>query len=424
MNLAASTSKGFNGTWLQQEQRFSWGADKDFLLTWAVPRRGKSNRLLALLRGSRVVANLNVTASQAARANGPLTLLYALSLCGEQGSLAAIMKRAQETKHVRLHVLGVNPWLEPAMQWKEFLVGPLSAESRRLVSVFKLPETPFKGVQVSMLFNGFDAKDGNTDRWAHLQRGPLYPDAGYSQKTVPGPYHSAVSEVPDLALAINPGFAHYPGTWWPTLKKLQLHKVPIIATGYSNSFFEGSSNVRVVYEHDRAVFPELKGDDLYLPPHSSVRVHNIREDSASWSNKPEGQCMKAISTTKSDTLCNDLDGNAFVTRSAGYGVRLLTRQPFSYCDSPESQQCQSSAVVSVFEPAEGDFGSDNVAPASLLRDGLLKMLYCNDAVHHHTVNCMKVTIKDQPDAHLREMLTNATAPSVLNAILKSCSDPY
>mmetsp|Transcript_12363 Transcript_12363/g.23145 ORF Transcript_12363/g.23145 Transcript_12363/m.23145 type:complete len:469 (+) Transcript_12363:128-1534(+) len=418
VTFARSTSMGFHGTWMQRQHGFSWSEDKDYLLTWAVPPR--SNRLLSLLRGRRVVANVNVTASAAARANGPLTLLYALSLCSGHGSLPAVMKRAKETKKIQLHVVGVNRSLEPKMQWAEFLMGPLSAESRRLVKIFRLPETPFKGMKVSILFNGVgvDGKDGSLESWSDLRQHGKSPD-GYFEQVVPGPYHAAVTDVPDLVLAINPGFAHYPATWWPTLTKLRSQRVPIIATGYSNSFFEGTSNVRAVYEHDKRLRPTWRGYNLDLPPDSSVRAHRTQEDPVI-DSQPQGQCLQALSTEKFDSLCNDLSGNAFVAGRAGYGVRLEARQPFSYCDSPATLQCQSSAVLSLFEPGDGHHLGDAV-PAKFLRDGLLRMLNCNYGVRHHTLNCMTVIIKDQTDAQLQTLLANSTVPSFLNAVLKECA---
>merc|ERR1712070_273658 len=105
-----------------------------------------------------------------------------------------------------------------------------------MISFFGLPEAPFAGLNVSLLLNtesnrkSLETKEeGWRKRW-----GPFW--RGYSEMHKNGLYHEIVNETPDLVVALNPGFVHYPTKWWPTLQHLRQFGVPIIATGYANAF--------------------------------------------------------------------------------------------------------------------------------------------------------------------------------------------
>merc|ERR1719446_1552524 len=118
------------------------------------------------------------------------------------------------------------------MPWKEFLCGPLSERNRELVDAFGLPHTPLAGVRLSFLFNG-DLVSKHPHRQHH---GVMFTAVQSS-----GLYHHTLHEVPDLVMAINPGFAHYAQNWWPTLRRLHDLKVPILATGFGQSFMPVSA---------------------------------------------------------------------------------------------------------------------------------------------------------------------------------------
>jgi hypothetical protein len=367
MNFARSTSAGFQGTWQQQSQSFAWSRENDFLLTWDLPTS---------------MMQINITASDAVQANGPLTLLHAIGTC-QTGALASFLQKARESQKVSLHLVGVNSSLEPAMEWDRFLMGPLLEKHRRLVEAFNLPVTPFAGMTVSLLFSGTNRA---VDTMQEVKRSGPFPE-GYSESFVSGLYHSVVDEIPDLVLAINPGFAIYPSAWWPTLNKLHFLQVPIVATGYSGAFSANkASNIRKIYEHHRSFLPELEGQNLHL---SKRPCRNLKECLRTWSSQgkvkvhelmgdstrttPTQQCQEEASTDEVRSVCGDLDGNAFLATRAGYKVRLSTHQPFAYCDEPARNFCQSSAVVSIFEPGRVNsesFDKDQGVPATLLRDDL------------------------------------------------------
>lgn len=128
-----------------------------------------------------------------------------------------------------------------------------------------------------------------------------------------------------------------------------------------------------------------------------------------------------------ETVCRDLDGNAFLARSAGYKVLLAGPQPFAYCDAPALKQCQSSAVVSVFEPIASkqvELQDQELVPAELeqvpahvLREGLHKMLSCHNQMHSRTKRCIDAYIEEQPAWALREKFVST---DVLNAALSEC----
>merc|ERR1712014_12818 len=105
------------------------------------------------------------------------------------------------------------------------------------------------------------------------------------------------------------------------------------------------------------------------------------------------------------SVCGDLDGNAFLATKAGYKVRFSTHQPFAYCDEPSRQYCQSSAVVSIFEPdnvAAGSYDEGQIIPASILRDDLYRMMSCHSQMHSRTQRCMEAYIEERSDQDLRQ----------------------
>jgi hypothetical protein len=415
LNFAGTASRGFQGEWLEKTHRFSWNRQKDFLLTWDAASSEK---------------HVNVTASDAVRANGPLTLLYVLSMCKGNGAMASFLDAVAQRKKVHLHVIGVNPSLEPAMDWDHFLVGPLTQQEHRLVDAFNLPITPFAGMNISLLFS---ADDRVHKGQKYAVRGHAFP-RGYSESYHTGLYHLSVNQAPDLVLAINPGFALYPGTWWPTLKKLQLLRIPIVATGYSGAFgLGGASSIRAVYEHDSRMRPQIAAGKLQLPSshcgslrgclqrfasEGAVKVHRLEGAPVNRGDSNSMQCGEAGPTLEANTVCSDLNGNTFLAERAGYRAVLAIQQPFAYCDSPGLEQCQSSAVVSVFEPShtEASHHSGKV-PADLVREDLHKMMACHERMHTRTQHCMADFIQEQPDEFLQKAVLMT---EVLNSALSHC----
>ena len=62
----------------------------------------------------------------------------------------------------------------------------------------------------------------------------------------------------NLAFALNPGLAQYPDMWWPTIRKLQHQRVPLIITTYGE-------NLKLLYEYDQRVQPQCHGALCRLP---------------------------------------------------------------------------------------------------------------------------------------------------------------
>jgi hypothetical protein len=391
------------------------------MLTWDMP-------------GTR--QQLNITASDAVQANGPLTLLHAIGLCQQSGALALFMRKARDNQQVCLHIVGVNASLEPAMEWDRFLVGPLLPKHRRLVEAFNLPVTPFVGMTVSVLFS---SNNRSKDEQRDVRRLGPFPD-GYSERFSSGLYHSTVDETPDLVLAINPGFSLYPTGWWPTLRKLQSLQVPIIATGYSGAFDIGAnSNIRAVYEHQRSLSPQLDGDKLRLPgpkcktligclrsltSRGNIKLHQFSASLANPMPSFNQECRDYSPSLNAQTVCSDLDGNAYLASKIGYKVRLASHQPFAYCDDPGLKHCQSSAVVSVFEPGDAVTESpegDESVPAEVIRDDLYRMMRCHSNLHSRTRMCMESLIQQQSAEQLRQRFVMT---HLLNTVLNSCEQPW
>lgn len=216
------------------------------------------------------------------------------------------------------------------MLWKRFLTGPLSERDRELVDIFGLPHTPLAGVRLSFLFNG-----NLLSKQTHHQ----HQGQEFTSVETPGLYHRTVEEVPDLVIAINPGFAHYAQNWWPTLRRLHSLQVPILATGFSQSFVPGNA-VHALYK-------------LHGPPgkrqEKAMKLFHAKA--------PKGQ---------KKNICSDRDGNALVTRKAGYVVAKSARNPFIFCHAPNpdggfpwSFTCDGSAVFSLFQ-------SRQLQPAELI----------------------------------------------------------
>lgn len=336
--------------------------EKKYVLTWEVPpasvtAAGQQRRLI------------NVTNAEARHATGPLTLLLALRLSAENGALKSFMSKARRTGRARIHLLGVKRALEARMLWERFLVGPLSARDRHLVDTFELPRTPLAGLRVSLLFNG-DALSSDVPRH---HRG-----AKFTEAQTPGLYHLSVKEVPDLVMAINPGFAHYVQNWWPTLRRLERLRVPILATGFGQSFSPGSA-LRALF---RAGGPRerlrMKAVELYTPAGT----------------------LEGGSPTPGEgalgTVCSDREGNALVASEAGYAVRAVTRNPFVFCEASTTGHlnCQGSEVLSVLQPRwpRPRKHIPERAPSALVRKILRESLPCYPLYKRHR-RCMEQRLR-------------------------------
>lgn len=365
-----------DGVWNAEKQRFEFEPNKDFLYTWEAS-------------GSE---RINVTASDATQASGPLSLLSVLQRSeAEAGTLASRVKNAHRAGHLQVHLIGVDPTLEPMMLWHEFLAGPLPPEFQRIAKAFRLPVARFAGMNISLLFNCYSCK------WLAKRRAQFPP--GYSEAYVSGAYHDVVSEIPDLVFMGNPGLAHYPQAWGKTLKELRLKGIPIIATGYGTNTYTGPyAAMDTIY----------KSDYILTANHAAgLNIHHCK-------NMP-------ILELEGGTLCGDMAANSFVADKMGYRVQLAERNPFSYCDNPSICWCDSSTVISLLEPKPAVH--QDVDPNALLyRDVALKSAGCF-SVKDSVLSCMKNEIDwaIQPGDQLQTYVKQDFMDDLLKSAHKSCS---
>mmetsp|Transcript_27050 Transcript_27050/g.62530 ORF Transcript_27050/g.62530 Transcript_27050/m.62530 type:complete len:457 (+) Transcript_27050:65-1435(+) len=434
---AVASLQGFQGTWLEEQNRYSWNQDEDYFITWEAPP-------LSSAAAPRARAGFNMSATEAVLASGPLSVLYALTVCETHGALGKLLRKAYKTRSLNLHVIGVNTSLEPAMDWDKLLVGPVPHELHPILEAYGLPRAPFKGMKVHVLFS-YSGRSNDIHLTAR-QRGPF--TRGYSEEFVEGLYHMAVAETPDLVVAINPGFAHYPAAWWPTLRKLHASDTPIVATGYSNSFRDGVNRGSA-----GPVYKMLASTGMTVPPSkakpctslrgclqqtlepreklAAIELHSVAQLAPAGSGNADSeptrstdplptQCLaKPLQSVKVDTVCADLDGNALIADRAGFAVRLSSRQPFFYCDAPAQGLCSSSAAISVFEPrADALEVEHEQVPTSLVRDDLMKMVDCHTHKKPSSPHCLKQYIVALSSNYLTEQ---PLITEVLNRAVQACN---
>lgn len=338
----------------------------EYVLTWEVPQMLHNPVVKWQQR-------INVTNSEARKVTGPLTLLLALRLSGEEDTLKAFLDRAHQKRHARIHIIGASSDLEPLMLWKTFLCGPLSKRNRDLVDTFGLPHTPLAGVRLSFLFNG-DLVSKNPHR--------QHKDAMFTAVQSSGFYHHMIHEMPDLVMAINPGFAHYAQSWWPTLRRLQSLKVPILATGFGQSFEPVTALAAVYKVHGTS---------------KKIRLTSMKFFDA-----------KAAENSSSNNICSDRDGNALLASKAGYAVVRSARNPFIFCHwtnpnggFPWSLACDGSTVFSLLQPRK--LQSDEIipkkVPSSLVNQILRKSLPCYPEWQRHR-HCMEQLLSRKSRHHV------------------------
>eukprot|EP00746_Dinoflagellata_sp_MGD_P016033 gnl/MRDRNA2_/MRDRNA2_135964_c0_seq1.p1 gnl/MRDRNA2_/MRDRNA2_135964_c0~~gnl/MRDRNA2_/MRDRNA2_135964_c0_seq1.p1 ORF type:complete len:359 (+),score=48.96 gnl/MRDRNA2_/MRDRNA2_135964_c0_seq1:2-1078(+) len=252
------------------------------------------------------------------------------------------------------------------MAWKRFLVGPLTDRDQVLVDAFGLPRMPLAGVAVSLLFNGNELSSTNA-----TGDGGLFNEARTS-----GLYHKTVTQVPDLVVALNPGFSHYLGNWWHTLRHLWHSQVPIVTTGYGHAFSGGGFALPALYnlkydaddatpleedadDHDKTVSllsqRQSGADPATLPDIQTFPVK--QQQSASNTACAESRSFVGLPQHNA-TVCSDREGDALVAGQAGFEVLVTIKNPFVYCRplSPydSAPDCQGSEVLHVFDPRTAD----------------------------------------------------------------------
>lgn len=376
-------------SWLQVRKVFHSGVvsdvaqnqqGADYVLTWQVPQTSPH----ASQAHKQFV---NVSFSEARQLTGPLTLLFALSRSEAAGPLSLFLQRAREKRRAAIHIVGASSDLEPHMLWERFLVGPLSTRDEQIVETFRLPRTPLAGVKFSMLFNGDEINRHRRSRH-------------HGRTFTPGFYHKKVREVPDLVIAINPGFAHYAQDWWPTLRHLQGLQVPILATGFKESFMPGNALP--------ALYKVTGG-------HGGKRtISAVNFDSTGTTSRHSSEL----------NICNDQDGNELVARNAGYTKTDAGQNPFIFCHLPDPHggfpwklSCDGSAVFSVLLP-RARAKVPKKAPVSLMQQVLHRSLPCYPVWQRHQ-RCMVRRLAREPPRRLIGL--NDLVDSYLDKIAKHCS---
>ena len=230
-------------SWQPASRQYRWKNDTDFLYTWSATTPSTPEGAQAdAERTSRLAVNL--TATEATLASGPLSLLLGLRECGAY-CRDLLREVEKENRPVRLHLIGVNPALEPNMLWDEFLVGGAPAESalppvyeKKLLTAFPFLKNYvgiLKKTGVTLLFSGCC---GNDPEHKHV---PQKKNRQYKW----GGGYDGEGEAPDLVFFGNPGFTHYPQRWSKALVKLANQKhAPLISTGYGKNSFCGGSGAR------------------------------------------------------------------------------------------------------------------------------------------------------------------------------------
>eukprot|EP00930_Biecheleria_cincta_P055416 TRINITY_DN41736_c0_g1_i1.p1 TRINITY_DN41736_c0_g1~~TRINITY_DN41736_c0_g1_i1.p1 ORF type:complete len:498 (+),score=71.18 TRINITY_DN41736_c0_g1_i1:142-1635(+) len=421
--LSSIGAKFVRGSWSEDQKSFHYAksTESDLLFTWTLGR-----------------TSFNVTATEAMKWAGPLTLLEALQECS-QGVLAEILPGALLSGNFVLHVIGVSGALEPMMDWDHFLVGPLTTREALIVKAFALPVTPFAGTRVSLLFNKYENSD-------LVKRKAAFPE-GYVEQYAFGTYHEAVKDVPDLVLALNPGFAHYPQIWWATLKHLATNRVPLVATGYGETMrtvFEFFPNIASIDEHSQ--LPEAWLNNSYpvallsVPggaPMSLARTSHVsnyvdatgdlayrkhvfpiptgRETGpfVNFCNRSSNADVAEMSSVLDEEwpdvsgVCSDLNGTFFLGRRAGYAIQFSSQNVFQYCDdSPIHAECASNGVMMILKPAESATRSfQNIPlPANIFEETMMSALRCALLDYPALVACVERRLLAGPQSHADKLV--------------------
>jgi len=241
---------------------------------------------------------------------------------------------------------------------------------------------------------------------------------------------------------MNPGFAHYPQSWWTTLRTLNNKGVTVVSTGYGDP-------LKTVYEYipsqvelilEPLQLPEAKvkstrtAEFFTSPGGATTLVEGIADltdyvngegkiayskqvfpDSlASIATGPFVQfCQTANSTSLVDGgsevsgICSDLNGTFFLSQQAGYSVKLSKKNTFQYCDhAPPHVPCDANGVVVLLEPAastkpstvaQKDSGTQFVeVPGNLFQDTIRGALHCTLAKHLELVPCVEARLLGGP----------------------------
>lgn len=426
-------------------------ADAYYVLTWEVPAALRAESGVSVLEAQhRLEAHqrwINVTALEARQMTGPLTLLLALRMCEGAKALKSGLEEARKRGQARIHLLGVQDEIEPQMAWKRFLVGPLTDRDQLLVDTFGLERTPLAGVKVSLLFNG-------NELFSHTPRHK----GMFSEAQSSGLYHKKVKEIPDLAIMLNPGFPHYLGNWWPTLRRLWHAQVPIVATGYGHSFGNGFALPAVYnlgYGAEGAnVLPGVAAGHLKTasPPSSTKPASSqqspvlFADEKLKTSNFTCVDSKDFMRLPEKATDCSDRDGNALVVKEAGFEELFAVRNPFVFC-SPfsmyeTSANCQGSEVLSVLQPkASGkhtllalefngslnagadhqeDKGKEENIPGTLAKQIMHRSLTCTPYFNEHRV-CMERRLQRLSHKKLSRK-ARAWVDEFLQKIADECED--
>lgn len=294
------------------------------------------------------------------------------------------------------------------MAWDKFLIGPLGDEERHLVRAFELPETPFAGMEVTVILNGMkDQQDSKVSKGRlHRVRGSF--PKGYHEEFRGGAYDSVVKETPDLAIAMNAGFSHYPKSWYPTISLLRRQKVPIIVTGFGN-------HLESVYKYDHRLAPQFDGDSLQLPSLPWLSEKSERKTEESYPGfevaggptthvqvksykDAEGRSIQArhlplnrhagitallveedgkTSVKHLDNACSDAHGAMYMARRTDFEVKLALENPFRICDPNHDMHCNANGVVLLLEPGQKAVSEiPSKPPRGLFRDTLRRFLPC------------------------------------------------
>mmetsp|Transcript_70981 Transcript_70981/g.123118 ORF Transcript_70981/g.123118 Transcript_70981/m.123118 type:complete len:540 (-) Transcript_70981:214-1833(-) len=225
-------------------------------LTDGIPKSGKDAEL---------VTGIFSGAKHARQLSGPFTLLHAINRCLENERLQHVLGKARERRMLKVHIIGVNASLEPAMAWAGILGGwnlkgrhvktdppearvamaKLAAEAALLRRDWQLAPA-FSDVKLHLVFNGFEHREHRSEKrgifdssrcrqTAYAAGAMAGREGAVRLQCLVGKYGSKPvigtgKRLPDLAVALNPSFGTEPAEWEDSINFLLDNEVPTLVT--------------------------------------------------------------------------------------------------------------------------------------------------------------------------------------------------
>lgn len=246
--------------------------------------------------------------------SGPLTLLQILNRCSQNVHLQYVLGKAREKGMLQVHIIGANDTLEPAMAWAGVLGGwnlkstkskqrapetvvgmaKLAAEASLLKTQWELPPA-FADLNLHLVFNGFERRESRFGKGifdsSHCHRTTWLAGATAGRddrvriECLVGKYGSEAvvglgKSIPDLAVALSPGFGLEPENWKDSINYLLDHEVPTLVTGAVLNKHRSATAVHAA-QLRRMMRSEQPRPENQLSEHQCDGPHGLVESSIS-----------------------------------------------------------------------------------------------------------------------------------------------